>query len=87
MTGSIALKVLSLFQKNFGKSQNKDQELSARETEILQHLVKGESYKMIANHCGITYDTVRFHIKNIYSKLHVTSMTEAVAKAIYQRLV
>ena len=42
---------------------------------------------MIADHCGITYETVRSHMKNIYEKLHVASMTEAVAKAINQKIV
>jgi DNA-binding NarL/FixJ family response regulator len=42
---------------------------------------------MIADRCGITFETVRTHIKNIYEKLHVATMTEAVAKAIRQKIV
>jgi DNA-binding NarL/FixJ family response regulator len=61
--------------------------LSYREKEILCYLVKGLSHKQIAASCNITYDTVRFHMKNIYHKLQVSSMTEAVAKAITQQLV
>ena len=56
------------------------------EKEILQHLVDGCSYKMIADQCGISFDTVRTHIRNIYKKLHVASSAEAVAKAIRERL-
>ncbi len=41
---------------------------------------------MIAAQCHISYDAVRFHMKNIYAKLHVVSMTEAVAKAIQHKL-
>ena len=45
-------------------------------------MVSGMSYKMIAGKCEISFETVRSHIKNIYEKLHVATMTEAVAKAI-----
>jgi DNA-binding CsgD family transcriptional regulator len=64
-----------------------DIQLSEREREILHFLVKGLSYKQIAAECDITYSTVRFHMGNIYSKLQVSSMTEAVAKALQLRLV
>lgn len=91
MSPSIAKKTLELFQKHINKeiSINSGQEyhLSKRETEILQWLVKGYSYKMIASACNISFDTVRSHIRNIYDKLHVASMTEAVAKAIREKLV
>jgi len=61
--------------------------LTAREKEVLQLLSKGNSYKLIAAACEITIDTVRAHIKKIYGKLHVHSQTEAVSKAINERLV
>lgn len=86
MTGSIAAKVLTLFQTKFEPAKS-DLGLSVREKEVLQKLVQGKSYKMIAGDLDITYVTVRFHMKNIYEKLHVRSMTEAVAKAIQERLV
>lgn len=86
LTGTIALKVLDSFRTQAPK-QTEEYHLSSREQDILTRLVKGLSYKMIADECGITYDTVRFHIKNIYAKLHVSSMTEAVAKAINRKLV
>jgi DNA-binding NarL/FixJ family response regulator len=50
-------------------------------------MVKGMSYKMIADTCAITFTTVNSHIKKIYEKLHVNSATEAVAKALLQKLV
>jgi len=87
MTNTIAKKVLSIFRSSQEKKLNVSFNLSNREIEILDYLVKGLSYKMIADKCGITYDTVRFHIKNIYSKLHVESMTEAVSFAIKNNLV
>ncbi|HLZ89935.1 MAG TPA: helix-turn-helix domain-containing protein, partial [Puia sp.] len=56
--------------------------LSDREKEVLNYLVKGYSYKMIAGYCHISLDTVRGHIRNIYSKLHVNCGREAVSKAL-----
>ena len=62
-------------------------DLSEREKEILSCLVNGMSYKLIANACFISIDTVRGHIRNIYDKLHVHSKGEAVAKAIKGNIV
>ena len=86
MTGSIAAKVLTLFSTKFDTAKT-DSGLSPREKEVLQKLVQGKSYKMIAADLDISYVTVRFHMKNIYEKLHVNSMTEAVAKAVQEKIV
>lgn len=86
ITGNIAAKVLSMFRERHPDAAKGAYHLSDREKEILTYLVKGLSYKMIGDACNITYDTVRFHIKNIYAKLHVSSMTEAVAKALQNKL-
>ena len=85
MTPGIARKVLHEFQSLLPE-EKKDYHLSQREREVLGLLVEGHSYKMIAGKLNITYDTVRAHMKKIYEKLHVASMTEAVAKAINQKL-
>ena len=85
MTPGIARKVLNQFQ-TYPPEDEKDYRLSVREKEVLGLLVEGYSYKMIGARLKITYDTVRAHMKKIYEKLHVTSMTEAVAKAINQKL-
>lgn len=85
MTPGIARKALHHFQAILPDEQ-KDYRLSLREKEVLGLLVDGLSYKMIAGKLNITYDTVRAHMKKIYEKLHVASMTEAVAKAITQKL-
>ncbi|QEC43711.1 response regulator [Pseudobacter ginsenosidimutans] len=61
--------------------------LTAREKEILEWLVKGNSYKMIASAAGITIDAVKKHLQNIYRKLHVNCGTEAVAKALKHKIV
>ena len=86
MTGSVARKVLRMVPQAKNEEQEKSN-LSKRETEILQFLVNGYSYKMIAAEMKISIDTVRFHIKKIYDKLHVHSATEAVSKAIKDKLV
>jgi len=85
MTPGIARKVLLQFQDML-PDENKDYHLSQREKEVLALLVEGHPYKMIGSKLNITYDTVRAHMKKIYEKLHVASMTEAVAKAINQKL-
>ncbi len=85
MTGSVARKVLQMVPP----AKTDEQEisnLSQKETAILQFLVNGYSYKMIAVELKISIDTVRFHIKKIYDKLHVHSATEAVSKAIKNKL-
>jgi DNA-binding NarL/FixJ family response regulator len=83
MSPSVARMVLASMQQ---KSQNPYQ-LTTREQEILTSLSKGNSYKMIASEFSISIDTVRTHIKKIYEKLHVHSQTEAVSKAINEKLV
>jgi DNA-binding NarL/FixJ family response regulator len=67
--------------------QAEDIRLSEREKEILKLLVDGLSYKMIADKCNVSFHTIHTHIKNIYEKLHVSSKSEAVAKAIKNKLV
>ncbi|MCF0049146.1 response regulator transcription factor [Dyadobacter chenwenxiniae] len=85
MTGSIAAKVLRFFSAE--SPARKDYHLTEREKHVLGFLVKGYSYKLIASECGITYNTVNNHIRNIYDKLYVNSATEAVSLAIKERLV
>ncbi len=87
MTPSIAEKVLNMFRIQTQQTQAEKIDLSDREKEILTLLVKGKSYKMIAADCFISFDTVNSHIKNIYEKLHVHSKSEAVVKAINQKLI
>ena len=82
MTPSIAQKVLEKFRKQSPVSSKELNDLSNREKEILECLVEGMSYKMIAASCKISIDTVRFHIRNIYETLHVSSKSEAVSKAM-----
>ncbi|MEJ8844972.1 response regulator transcription factor [Lacibacter sp. H375] len=85
MTASIATQVLKMFSQ-VNTLQNDDYNLSDREKQVLQLLVDGYSYKMIASEMFISIDTVRSHIKKIYEKLHVNSKSEAVAKAFKDKL-
>lgn len=85
MSSEIAVKVLTAFRK-FAPQKKADYELSKREEEILQELIEGNSYKTTADHLNISVHTVRFHIRSIYEKLHVHSKSEAVAKALKNRL-
>lgn len=80
MTGAVAKKVLSLFPKPTVAQKEEETLLSARERDILQLLIKGYSYKMIADESSIALETVRSHIKKIYKKLQVNSATEAIYK-------
>ena len=86
MTGSVARKVLTMVPQAKTSDQEKSN-LTDKEIAILQFLVNGYSYKMIASELKISIDTVRFHIKKIYDKLHVHSATEAVSKAIKDKLI
>lgn len=85
MTSSIARRVLNFMSQK--PAIPPDYQLTKREKEVLEHLVKGLSYKMIAAQIGTGIDAVRAHIKHIYEKLHVHSQTEAVAKAINEKLI
>ena len=74
MNPGIALKVLDYFQP-----QKKENPLSARETQVLELLAEGLSYKMVADKLFLSFNTVNTHIKHIYEKLHVSSLGEAIA--------
>lgn len=87
MTASVAVKVLEMFRLQSATEKKEYIALSDREKEILALLVKGKMYKMIAAECFISIDTVSTHVRHIYEKLHVHSKTEAVAKAINQKLI
>ena len=83
MTGHIARKVVQYFNQR-GGSGAEVEKLSGREREVLEHLARGGSYKEIASALSVSIDTVRAHIKGIYSKLHVHSRGEAVARFLQQ---
>lgn len=84
MSPTIAHMVISSMQK---PANSNPYQLTPREKEILSSLAKGNSYKMMATEYSVTIDTVRAHIKKVYEKLHVHSQTEAVSKALNEKLV
>lgn len=83
MSPAIAKMVINAMQKMPGEAYN----FTGREKEILALLCKGNSYKMIASELNLAFETIRSYIKKIYEKLQVHSATEAVSKAINERLV
>jgi DNA-binding NarL/FixJ family response regulator len=83
MNSHIARKIVQSFQRPATRA-NEDQNLSPRESQVLELLAKGFLYKEIAETMGLTYATVHTHIRHIYEKLHVRSRTEAVAKHLGQ---
>ena len=79
MSSNIARKVIQSFH-SVGPSESSTETLSPREREILDLLARGYTNKEIADLLSIAFQTVHTHVRNIYSKLHVRSRTEAVAK-------
>ena len=81
MTGRVARMVVQSFQR-MGASKKETENLTPRESEILEQLAKGDLCKEIADKLGLSLRTVHTHLKNIYEKLHVRSRTQAVLKYI-----
>lgn len=84
---SIASKVIGFFHNEIVTSQVVYVELTKTEKQVLDCMAEGLSYKMIEDKLDKSYNAVHFHIKNIYKKLHASSMTDAVVKAIKNRLI
>ena len=80
MSPQIARKVITHFNESGQKKSESN--LTAREQDIVNGLVDGLSYKMIADRLNISIDTVRAHIRNMYKKLHVNSKAEVIAKSL-----
>jgi DNA-binding NarL/FixJ family response regulator len=86
MSPTIAARVVNLF-RTFRPPEHAEYRLTPQETELLKLLVDGHHKKTAAREMGISFHTVSFHLKNIYDKLQVHSKTEAVAKALREKLV
>jgi DNA-binding NarL/FixJ family response regulator len=80
MSGEVARKVVESFRKAPPAKSAATEQLTPREEEVLSLLAKGYITKEIADQLSISFDTVRFHLKHIYQKLHVRSRTEALLK-------
>ena len=86
MSPTIAARVVNLF-RTFRPPEQADYHLTPQETEVLKLLLEGHHKKTAAREMGISIHTVSFHLKNIYDKLQVHSKTEAVAKALREKLI
>jgi DNA-binding NarL/FixJ family response regulator len=86
MSPDVARRVVRLFRE-FRPPAHADYRLTAQETELLRLMVDGHYYETAAEKLGITRRTVAFHLRNVYTKLSVHSKTQAVAKALRERLV
>ncbi len=90
MSPSIARKVLTKMQQipqHIIPTATPDYQLTPREKEVLACIVNGLAYKMISDQLFISYETVRTHVKHIYEKLQVASLTEVVYKALNERII
>jgi DNA-binding NarL/FixJ family response regulator len=80
MSGEVARKVVESFRRPVHAKSPEVEQLTPREEEVLALLAKGHITKEIADQLAISFDTVRFHLKHIYQKLHVRSRSEALIK-------
>jgi len=86
MSPQVASRVVRLFRE-FRPPEHANYRLTPQETELLKLLIEGHHKKTAAEALGISFHTVSFHLSNIYEKLQVHSKTEAVAKALREKLV
>jgi DNA-binding NarL/FixJ family response regulator len=86
MSPEVARRVITLFRE-IHPPEHADYQLTPHETRLLKMLVEGQNFKSIATQFGVTSHTVSFHMRRIYDKLQVHSKSEAVAKALKNRIV
>lgn len=86
MSPEVARRVLRLFRE-IRPPERVEYDLTPHELRLLKLLVEGHNYQSAAAELGVSFSTINFHMQNIYGKLHVHSKSEAVAKALRQRLV
>ena len=82
----VASRVIKFFRE-FHSSDRDDYELTPHETRLLKLLTEGYNYQTAADKLGVTYNTIKFHVRHIFDKLQVHSKSEAVVKAMRDRLV
>jgi DNA-binding NarL/FixJ family response regulator len=86
MSPEVAARVIKLF-RDIRPPERPDCDLTPHETRLLKLLVEGHNYTTAADALGVSYNTVKFHMRHIYEKLQVHSKSEAVARALRDRLV
>lgn len=82
----VARRVIDLF-RSIKPPKKADYNLTPHEMRLLQLLMEGHNYKTAAAVMGVSFNTIAFHMKNVYQKLHVHSKSEAVAKALRSKLI
>ena len=86
MSPEIAMKVIKLF-RDIRPPERVDYELTPHETRLLKLIVEGHNYTTAAEELGVKFSTIKFHMQNIYDKLQVHSKSEAVSKALRDRII
>jgi DNA-binding NarL/FixJ family response regulator len=86
MSPEVARRVIALF-RDIRPPDRADYQLTPHETRLLKLFVEGHNYKTAAAELGVSVNTINFHVRNVYDKLQVHSRSEAVAKALLNRLV
>ena len=86
MSPEIARRVINLFRA-FRPLDRASHGLTQQESGLLKLIIDGHSYKTAATELAISVSTIYFHLQNIYNKLLVHSKSEAVARALRERLV
>jgi DNA-binding NarL/FixJ family response regulator len=86
MSPEVAAKVITLFRE-FTPPERSDYDLTPHEIRLLKLLIDGHNYTTAAKKLGVSYNTIKFHIRHIFEKLQVHSRSEAVVKAMRDRLV
>ncbi|MEO6392119.1 MAG: response regulator transcription factor [Pyrinomonadaceae bacterium] len=86
MSPEVASKVVTLF-RDIRPPERADYDLTGHETRLLRLLIEGYNYTTAAKKLGVSYNTIKFHVGNIFSKLQVHSKSDAVVKALRDRIV
>lgn len=86
MSPEVASRVIKLFRE-VRPPERVEYDLTPHETRLLKLLVEGYNYTTAAEELGVSYNTIKFHMRHIYEKLQVHSKSEAVAKALQNRIV
>jgi DNA-binding NarL/FixJ family response regulator len=86
MSPEVAMRVIKLFRE-VRPPEKVDYDLTPHETRLLKLLVEGHNYTTASEELNVSYNTIKFHMRHIYEKLQVHSKSEAVAKALQNRIV
>lgn len=86
MSPEVAMRVIKLFRE-VRPPEKVDYDLTPHETRLLKLLVEGHNYTTASEELGVSYNTIKFHMRHVYEKLQVHSKSEAVAKALQNRIV